>query len=919
MATRIEGKSAGHYGTTYTVQIDDSDFTGTKTDVSLGENGFTLAYKPDGDEHPHNPIISSECTFTIIRDQSNNSDIGSFVTNLIRSDEGRFRVKILDGSSSLYWCGYILADQVVEQDRDWADTISALTIRAKDGINRLKSVDYNDDGTAYTGRDTLKEHLFKILGKIDTADFFAASDEYLTVIAKWYDGTMDSPALTDDPLDLVFFDHFTATERDANGIISYRSSYEILKTICTIFGARFFFSDGSYRFEQVNEYKNTGSIYRHRYRKAGTKIGTSTSVELEASEADGDFIRASEGEYSYFAPLRRIELTFNHRNDYNYLEGETWDELNVSAVNVGNVGTQNIGFRIAGTIESKVDFDTDFLQCRNVFAIEVKLTFGATKYYLKRGYNLTSGGVTYNRGEWTTTASDRMLVVTPIQPANDIAILQTVDYITPDVPTDLEECQVEMGVNYNSTLLVSSQGNPIQTITIEWDYYNTIFQLFSEDDAALTEKTITTLNNPDSTNLSQVLEIETLIGDSPNLLTSATLTVEDAAGDLQPSDDWTRGLSGTGKKIQNLLLSQIMKYRKKALLKWRGTVFKTSGVHYNSVLWFSTGNKVVPLTASYNSKAEQWEGEWFLIDYELDSITEIPDDRHLGGNVTNIPLTTGDPSSNGVSFWDVAVDAVGSSYDAGGQIGSILDGSIIEGDVITSIPIQPIGVDGLINTGDIIALVSSNGTSQTFTASADVGPSDTSISVNSTTATSSFGTGNYVTISNSTYITNVQDGASGGGGGSTVERYKQVFDNVSSSTLTVTANGGTLPSNTDQIDVYYNGRLLVEGASKDYTVSGSDINLQFTPVGNPTVVVVFIVTPSDRYKQVFDNVSSSTLTVTANGGTLPSDTDQIDVYYNGRQLVEGASRDYTVSGSDINFTFTPAGGPTVVVAFLIIA
>jgi len=72
-----------------------------------------------------------------------------------------------------------------------------------------------------------------------------------------------------------------------------------------------------------------------------------------------------------------------------------------------------------------------------------------------------------------------------------------------------------------------------------------------------------------------------------------------------------------------------------------------------------------------------------------------------------------------------------------------------------------------------------------------------------------------------------------------VNRYRELFDNVTTNSLTVTENGGTLPVNTDLIDVHYNGRLLTEGASYDYQVSGSDINFTFTPRGTVRVMVTF--------------------------------------------------------------------------------
>lgn len=57
------------------------------------------------------------------------------------------------------------------------------------------------------------------------------------------------------------------------------------------------------------------------------------------------------------------------------------------------------------------------------------------------------------------------------------------------------------------------------------------------------------------------------------------------------------------------------------------------------------------------------------------------------------------------------------------------------------------------------------------------------------------------------------------------------------------------------------------------------------------------------YREEFAS-PTATLTVTANGGVLPSDTDRITVYWDNGQIV---SKNYwSVSGSDIALTFTPS-------------
>jgi len=77
-------------------------------------------------------------------------------------------------------------------------------MKAKDGINRLKGINYNDDGTAYEGRVTFKEHLFNILDKIGLQDFWGATDDYLHSVVRWYEEDDTAATLSDNSIDRVY-------------------------------------------------------------------------------------------------------------------------------------------------------------------------------------------------------------------------------------------------------------------------------------------------------------------------------------------------------------------------------------------------------------------------------------------------------------------------------------------------------------------------------------------------------------------------------------------------------------------------------------------------------------------------------------------------------------------------------------------
>ncbi len=138
--------------------------------------------------------------------------------------------------------------------------------------------------------------------------------------------------------------------------------------------------------------------------------------------------------------------------------------------------------------------------------------------------------------------------------------------------------------------------------------------------------------------------------------------------------------------------------------------------------------------------------------------------------------------------------------------------------------------------------------------------------------------------------------------------YRQQFTGVLLNTVTVTENGGVLPVNAAQISVFVNGAY-----ASDFTVSGSDIEIGFTIEPTDVVTVTFFISDLiNAFKQDFTGITGTTVTVTENGGTLPSDTAAITVYLNGQQTNE-----WTKSGSNIVFDYSLFASDLVTVKFII--
>lgn len=138
------------------------------------------------------------------------------------------------------------------------------------------------------------------------------------------------------------------------------------------------------------------------------------------------------------------------------------------------------------------------------------------------------------------------------------------------------------------------------------------------------------------------------------------------------------------------------------------------------------------------------------------------------------------------------------------------------------------------------------------------------------------------------------------------QTYRQTFTGLAGQSVTVTENGGELPTNTDQIMVFVNGQQLDE-----WTVSGSVITITApTLISTDYVTVQFWPGDERVYSQTFTGVTGDEVTVTANNGELPSNTAQIAVFVNGQYTEQ-----WTHSGAVISFSITIDSGDTVLVKF----
>jgi len=121
------------------------------TEFSLAANGFALRYESVEDSALVPGIVHSRCEVTTLWPAAIDNKLDTLLTGLATSEDGDYLLEVLRDSTRI-WVGSILVEEFsVDED----STNKEVRIVATDALSLLKHVDYNDDGTAYSGYQTV--------------------------------------------------------------------------------------------------------------------------------------------------------------------------------------------------------------------------------------------------------------------------------------------------------------------------------------------------------------------------------------------------------------------------------------------------------------------------------------------------------------------------------------------------------------------------------------------------------------------------------------------------------------------------------------------------------------------------------------------------------------------------------------------
>ena len=245
----------------YRVNLCDTDFTGSSSDIEMTSQPFQLSWNNDD---PHVKVMSSECTLNFIVESEAQADWFRLVA---QDQTGRFTVEIREGTAEdLFWVGVIQAEGV---SIPYLTPPFVVTLQANDDLARLADSFHNqtgeEGGVPYSDTNELVHtHLRRVLLRLRTQHHWENSD-VLVQIFSYYE-TASGDGLTALKIPSSAWDKSSSTENAA------LTDLEVLEELCLIFNSRFYQQGGLFTFHSLAHLENAVDfeMYVANYTKGGT-------------------------------------------------------------------------------------------------------------------------------------------------------------------------------------------------------------------------------------------------------------------------------------------------------------------------------------------------------------------------------------------------------------------------------------------------------------------------------------------------------------------------------------------------------------------------------------------------------------------------------------------------------------------------
>ena len=730
MGLRLYGIGKAPNGTQYNASIYDTTYSGSDSSFDIARNGIQIEWKASEQEDLYSPIYGSVCTIDMLVPVSN-STLTTFISDVRTSNEGRFHVEITTQAGAKIWRGILTPDALTDETDEGPIFTASLT--AICGLAALKTVPYYNSGALYTGRYTLIQHILTALGKLSHVPvFWGADDAFLETSLDWWSVGMTAGG-ANDPLNIAYCDHSAFYDFKTKGGTDkdVLSCYDVLRNICTTFGARIRMRDGMYVVEQLDYRANTTYEYR-RYKKGGaahsnaSHSGVITVNQTKTSGAKLSFVT-----YDYQSQLAKAQQTYEVRLRRNFWQNiviDTTTTFNFNQTISANAGATTM--RIRGTFFITLKNNTYSGSASDILIPEMKLKLKIGDRYLDRTVTFSNFSFYYNDAVWSTDSSKNMSIVAggqKVAPAGSSAVyVQGFDFITPAIPADGLNNSVSAAVGS----IVKNDGTSVNNaeFTITWSAGGLWLEIYDQGTPDVQEdEVLYEADNSDGG--TDTWECVTRVGGgSLNYL--GALMNSDASSAYSA---WGQGSGTRDKALGSILVKRVQDFRLRPKKRLNGSIYTPSDIR--RLLRTSDTLYWLDMRLKWQPTENIVEGTWVEADWGTTGNIKTPIKVKVLTGGTNNPTT--------VSPGTTAPTTGGNQGLVSNPPGAILtplsfnslSTAITKGATVTSIAVSTALAGNEFSAGDKVKLVNPvTGQFQTFTVASAPSVGATSISVNSATA-----------------------------------------------------------------------------------------------------------------------------------------------------------------------------------------
>lgn len=589
-------------GENYAVRIIETvaGTDSTKT-FDVGPQGVNLVYESTDDTMLVPGIVKSRCEVSTIWD-SDDTTLTSLIADLLAANDGDFLLEILRDGTRI-WVGSILIEQV-----DLLESTPTQTLRivATDGLALLKNVDYNNNGTAYTGYQILFDNILSNIQekwvlwpylddeniggpRIELADDVYSPEDYIL-------SGFTHPAGTNLAATRRMRIHTNAFRRvNQGGSVTYLSCYDLLESICLTLQLRLYYYANAWTFVPVNLSDQEVLGYTKNYDDSITYkqiVGTSNFQKNSVN----DIIQKDASWVQSFTPaINTVSLTRDPNqgatvlSEYSFNNGDTLTAADVSYEGVDTVSDEEryvvrARFFVTNTAIS-IDNDRD----AGRFILESTIRWaptGTSEYYgntlarLQTGASQVLQFLNFSQVEYVDIA-----LYDPTYSSSAITHYH--------IPEPLENAYYTPSENGSRYIDIEFSIPPPQTaktgltITPDLRAYNVEGERDAILQAALSitgVEFIVTKFSGDELSLLQTFKYETRSSQGRGKIDLGTtyvgalgqsmgnINVETSAGVFEPTNNWVNQASNTSRAINKLCVEEVLAAHQNSRSLQRGSI-----------------------------------------------------------------------------------------------------------------------------------------------------------------------------------------------------------------------------------------------------------------------------------------------------------------------------------------------------------